>query len=183
MFPVLLRTAEYSTIMKSGPVDIILKSWHLQIPGKKDDNIATIAESFEKLMRTDRKDFIDIEIACWVGHRVGPLWRFIEGYSLSTGPYNQYPKADGIHRINLEKVEWLVRCSLYSYLPKLKTAVGLILESINNDGVCEANIYDNEFKGWGPYGGLRLEADWRSKICRACDITFRALLIIHYCDL
>ena len=61
--------------------------------------------------------------------------------------------------------------------------VDRISNSINTDGICEAEIYDNEFKVWGPYGGLQLETDWRSKIRRACDVTFRALLVLHYSDL
>lgn len=39
------------------------------------------------------------------------------------------------------------------------------------------------FRGWGPYAGLQLETDWKSKIRKTCDITFRALLILHYSDL
>ena len=142
-----------------------------------------LTESLEKLMRTDRQEFIDIEINCRVGHKVGPLWRFTEGYSLLTGPYNQKPNADGIHRVNIEKVEWMVRCGLYNKVPELREEVDRIANSISADGVCEAEIYENEFTEWGPYGGLRLETDWRSKVRKACDITFRALLVLHYSKL
>lgn len=40
-------------------------------------------------------------------------------------------------------------------------------------------MYENEFRGWGPYSGLQLETDWRAKVRKDCDITFRALLILH----
>lgn len=82
----------------------------------------------------------------------------------------------------MEKVEWLTRCGLYNYIPLLKEEVDFILNNINNDGVCEINVYEDEFKGWGPYAGLRLESDWKSKANRVCDITFRALLILCYSE-
>lgn len=47
-------------------------------------------------------------------------------------------------------------------------------------GICSVNIYDGEFRGWSPYFGAQLETDWRAKVRRQCDITFRALLIMHY---
>jgi len=52
------------------------------------------------------------------------------------------------------------------------------MESVDNEGICHAPTL--ELKEWGPYCGSRLEVDWRSKTRKACDITFRALLIQHY---
>jgi hypothetical protein len=140
-----------------------------------------LAEAFNKLMRTDRREIINTGVACWVGHAVGPLWYFSEGYSISTNAINRYDN-DGIRRVNMEKVEWLVRCGLYHHIPKLKEEVEYILNNVNRDGIFEADIYVNEFRGWGPYAGLQLETDWKSKIRKACDITFRALLILHYAE-
>ncbi len=55
-----------------------------------------------------------------------------------------------------------------------------IIDNINSDGVCSVEIYEKEFRGWSPYFGASLETDWRAKIRKQCDLTFRALLIIHY---
>ncbi len=32
----------------------------------------------------------------------------------------------------------------------------------------------------GLYAGFQLEVDWRSKVRKYCDVTFRTLLILHY---
>lgn len=140
-----------------------------------------LAESFNRLMRTDRPEIINTPVACWIGHVVGPLWYLSEGYSISTNLINRCNN-DGIRRVNMEKVEWLTRCGLYNYIPQLKEEVDYILNNINGDGVCEINVYEDEFKGWGPYAGLRLGSDWKSKVSKACDITFRALLILYYLE-
>jgi hypothetical protein len=160
--------------------------YHLEILAftdlwKNKDNINMLAEAFSKLMRTDRQEIINTGVACWVGHAVGPLWYFSEGYSISTNAINHY-NSDEVRRVNMEKVEWLTRCGLYYHIPKLKEEVEYILNNVNNDGVCYINVYENEFKGWGPYAGLQLETDWKVKVRRACDITFRALLISHYSE-
>ena len=46
--------------------------------------------------------------------------------------------------------------------------------SVTADGV---DITDMEFS---TYGGQQLETDWKTSTRRFCDITFRALLIMHY---
>jgi len=52
------------------------------------------------------------------------------------------------------------------------------MRAVDDEGICHAPTL--ELKEWGPYCGSRLETDWRSKTRKACDITFRALLIQHY---
>jgi len=158
--------------------------YHLEILAfttswKNESNITMLAETFRRLMRTDRPEIMNIPVACWVGHAVGPLWYFPEGYSISTGATNQY-SSDGIRRVNLEKVEWLCRCGLYPYLKELQSEVEYISEHIDENGICNVPFHENEFRGWGPYSGLQLETDWKSKTRKQCDITFRALLILHY---
>lgn len=140
---------------------------------KRDSNIAILSETFQRLMRTDREKYIDINMFCWIGYTVGPLWRFTEGYSIAED------KGE-MHIVNLEKIEWMVRCGLYNHIPKLKEEVEYILNHVDQNGICNIDINEKEFKGWSPYFGLQLEPDWKSKIRRACDITFRALLISHY---
>ncbi len=87
---------------------------------------------------------------------------------------------DGIRKTNLEKTEWLCRCGLYEYLPELRKEVKFVIDSVNEDGVYTGGIYEKEFRGWSPYFGAQLETDWKAKIRKQCDVTFRALLIGHY---
>jgi len=155
--------------------------YHLEILAfteswKNQDNIGILAEAFNRLMRTDRKEYIDIDIYCWIGYAVGPLWRFTEGYSISADN-------GGTHIVNLEKAEWMVRCGLYKHVPKLREEIDCILSNTDQDGICGIEINEKEFRGWGPYAGLQLETDWKVKARRACDITFRALLILHYAQI
>lgn len=146
---------------------------------RNEENVAVLADAFRRLMRTDRKEIINTPIACWIGYAIGPLWYLGEGYSISGDAMNNHSN-DGVRRVNMEKVEWLVRCGLYNHLPELKAEVDYIMNNIDSNGVCNVEVYKNEFRGWGPYAGLQLETDWRSKIRRDCDITFRALLTMHY---
>ncbi len=144
------------------------------------ENAAMLAEAFQRLMRTDREEIINTPVSCWVGnHAVGPGWLLNEGFSISGDGLNRHGD-DGVRRTNLEKVEWLSRCGLYDYLPQLREEVEFIADSIEQDGSCSAAAYEGEIRGWSPYFGAQLETDWRAKIRRKCDITFRALLIVHY---
>lgn len=150
---------------------------------KNEENVAMLAESFKRLMRADREEIIKTPVSCWVGnHAVGPGWLLNEGYSISGDGLNHHA-SDGVRRTNLEKVEWLSRCGLYHHLPELREEVEFIVDNINSDGICSAPMYDSEFRGWSPYFGAQLETDWRAKIRKQCDVTFRALLIIHYAEI
>lgn len=146
---------------------------------KTGDSIKMLAEAFRRLMRNDRPEITNTPVACWVGHAVGPMWYLNEGYSVFTDALG-FPDPSGVRRVNLEKTEWLCRCGLYPYLPQLQDAIDYIDEHIDGDGVCRVPFYEGEFRNWGPYAGLQLETDWRSKKRRDCDGTFRALLIMHY---
>lgn len=147
---------------------------------RNKDNVAMLAESFKKLMRSDRTDIINTPVRCWVGnHAVNPLWLLNEGYFISGNGLNFHDN-DGIRKTNLEKTEWLCRCGLYDYLSELREEVDFVINSINEDGVYTGAIYEKEFKGWSPYFGAQLETDWKAKIRKQCDVTFRALLIGHY---
>ena len=149
---------------------------------KNKENISMLAESFRHLLRTDRPEIINTPVACWVGHAVGPLWYLNEGYSISGDGMN-HQSPDKKRRVNFEKTEWLARCGLYPYLPQLKEEVDYILSQVDSDGICRAETYEGEFRGWSPYFGLQLETDWRSKLKKSCDFTFCALLIAHYAGL
>ncbi len=154
--------------------------YHLEILAftdswKNEDNISMLGESFRQLMRTDRPEIMNTGVACWVGHPVGPAMYYSEGFSISTD-------TDVSHIVRLDKVEWMVRCGLYNHIPKLKEEVEYIIDNVDINGICRLDINEKEFRGWSPYFGLQLETDWKSKIRRACDITFRALLILNYAN-
>jgi len=152
---------------------------------KNDENIKMVAGSVAKMIKNDRPELVNFLPASWVGYPLGPLGGFpSQGLTVkSTGlfpspismPYRGRPEL-----YNLEYIEWFARCGIVPYVPTLQEAVDEIECSIDDDGVCNLPVHDGIFKGWGPYAGLQLEVDWKSKTRRACDITFRALLILHY---
>ncbi len=142
---------------------------------KTEENIKMLAESFKKLMRTDRPEK-QIGGDSWVGYVLGTIGCLKEGYQLS------YDK-NGIHYTYFDRVEWLCRCGLAPYLEQLQNEAELLGNEINNDGICTAGIDENQLKGFSTYGGQQLETDWKSPVRRDCDITFRALLIMHYANM
>lgn len=79
-----------------------------------------------------------------------------------------------------DKMELFARCGIIPFSKKLQAQVALLSESIDDDGVCRAHVDEKFFKNWGAYSGLQLEENWRKKINKECDITFRALLILSY---
>ena len=142
---------------------------------KSEKNKQILADSIQKLMRKYRTDLVGLGAASWVGHVLGTVGCFTEGFSIG------YEK-NGLHYTYLETVEWLCRCGLAPYIKELQNEIEIIKNSINSDGICEANIDDDQLKGISTYSGLQLEFDWKSPIRRLCDISFRALLIIHYSE-
>jgi len=143
---------------------------------KTEENIKMLAESFKKLMRTDRPELIGKGANSWVGYPLGTVGCFSEGFSL------RYTK-DGSNSLQLETIEWLCRCGLTPYIEKVREEVEVIKNSINADGICEANVDEGQLRGIGTYSGLQLEIDWNELIRRLCDITFRALLILYYANI
>lgn len=141
---------------------------------KTEDNIKMLAESVKKLMRTDRPE-CQVGGDSWVGYVLGTVGCLKEGYALG------YDK-DGIHHTYLDRVEWLCRCGLAPYIPELQSEVELLANSIDETGVCRASVDENQLKGISTYGGQQLEVDWKTETKKYCDITFRALLIMHYSE-
>ena len=152
---------------------------------KNERNIKILADSITKLMKTDRPELVNLVPASWIGHAVGSLGAFpAQGLTVKVTsllpspmsiPYRGRPEV-----YQMEYIEWFARCGVVRYIPKLAEIVHEIAYAVDDDGICHIPIDDSMFKGWGPYGGLQLEVDWRSKVRKACDITFRALLIVHY---
>lgn len=142
---------------------------------KSEENIRMLAASVQKLMRNDRPQ-CQVGGDSWVGYILGTVGCLKEGYTLG------YEK-DGIHHTNLERVEWLCRCGLALYLPALQDEVQLLMDAIDENGICRAPIDEEQLRGISTYGGQQLEIDWKEPIRKYCDITFRALLISHYADI
>ena len=142
---------------------------------KTDENIKMLAASFEKLMRTDRPEK-QVGGDSWVGYVLGTIGCLKEGYQLG------YEK-DGIHYTYLDRLEWLCRCGIAPYVKQLHNEVEILWNSVNQDGICTAPIAENQLKGFSTYGGQQLETDWETTTRKFCDITFRALLILHYANI
>ena len=90
-------------------------------------------------------------------------------------PYRGRPEV-----YQMEYIEWFARCGVVKHIPALREVVDDIMRAVDDEGICHAPTL--ELKEWGPYCGFRLETDWRSRTRKACDITFRALLIMHYAN-
>lgn len=152
---------------------------------KTKENVKMLADSITKMMKTDRSDLIGVTASSWVGYQLGTLGCFpSQGLSVRQNCLLPSPiSADcqssrGMY--NLEYIEWFARCGVIPYIPMLKEAADEIAFSIDENGICNASILEAALKGIGTYGGQQLETDWKSPVRRFCDITFRALLILHY---
>ncbi|MDT8719167.1 hypothetical protein IAI10_21175 [Clostridium sp. 19966] len=166
--------------------------YHLDILGhtnswKNEDNIKIIADSIKKMMKSDSPELVNLIPSSWVGYALGTLGGFpSQGFSIKTSALLPNPIAITSSKpdlYNLEYIEWLARCGVVPLVPALRETVNDIANAVSDDGVCRIPVVDAIFKGWGPYAGLQLETDWKSNIRRDCDITFRALLILHYSNI
>ena len=72
--------------------------------------------------------------------------------------------------------------TLVPYLEQLQREVDILQNSLSEDGICMAPIAEMQLKGFSTYGGQQLKTDWKTPTRRFCDITFRALLIMHYSE-
>lgn len=77
-----------------------------------------------------------------------------------------------------DKMELFARCGIVLGSERLMQEVSQMKVSVDLDGICQATVDEKYFKNWGAYSGLQLEENWRSKVKKQCDITFRALLIL-----
>jgi len=153
---------------------------------KNKENIEMIAASVAKMMRTDRQELIGEAMIplSWLGYALGGLGTFpTQGLSIKCNgvyptPILSQPRKPEFY--NMEYIYWFARCGIVPHIPILQEAVQDILNHVNDDGICHIPVADSLFKGWGPYAGLQLEVDWKSKVRKYCDITFRVLLILHY---
>lgn len=140
---------------------------------KTDDAISMLAKSIEKMMRNDRSELVGLTASSWVGHVLRTAGCFpSQGFKL-------VDKINGIDHYNLEYLVWLARCGIISHSSSLQEIVDAIMREVNEDGICDISV-DKMFRNWGPYGGLQLEVDWKTKTRKYCDITFRVLQLCYY---
>ncbi|MCL2604123.1 MAG: hypothetical protein FWD90_06560 [Defluviitaleaceae bacterium] len=154
---------------------------------RSEDNIKTIAKSVNEMMRTDNPELFEFI----PGSQVGCMGGCFPAQGLTVMGSGVYPSPilceigrngkDYNGYYHFELIEWFARCGIVSYVPALQKIVEEIATSIDDNGVCRLPMVALDvFKCWGTFGGLQLEIDWKSKTRKACDITFRALLILHY---
>ena len=144
---------------------------------KNKENIKIIADSMTKLMRTDRPE-MQRGANSWVGgHMLGTIGCFGEGFKLAC-------EINGVRSTIMDRLEWLCRCGIAPYVVKIQEEVEILRKSINNDGICEADIDEGQLSGFSTYGGQQLEVNWHKKnpVRKLCYISFRALLILHYSE-
>ncbi len=139
---------------------------------RSEENTAMLASSFNKLMGAASPGFVPAYCVD-AGHPVGCGGAFREGMELCT-------EADGRRRVRLDLTEYMCRCGLYNLVPKLRQEVDIIRDSIDERGVCRAEYDEAALRGMGTYSGGQLEINWKTAARRAFDVTFRALLILHY---
>lgn len=155
---------------------------------KTEENIKMLGESVAKMMKNDQPELINCIPNVWVDYPLGPLGGFpSQGLNVKSTcllpspisvPYRNRPEL-----YNMEYIEWFARCGIVQYIPSLQSALQEIADSVDDSGICRIPVLEEIFKGWGPYAGLQLEVDWKSKIRQECDFTFRALLILHYSNI
>jgi len=152
---------------------------------KNEQNIKIISDAVTKLMKTDRPELINLVPSSWVGYALGPLGAFpaqgltVKVISLQPSPMS-IPYRGRPEVYQMECIEWFSRCGIVKHVPALREVVDDIISTVDDEGICHAPTL--EIKDWGAYGGFRLETDWKSRIRKACDITFRTLLILHYAN-
>jgi len=154
------------------------------------ENVKIVADSVREMMRTD-----DCTLVSYVpggySEKVGCHGGIFPAQGLTVMGSGVYPSPimcalgkngrDYNGKYHFELIEWFARCGVVSSLPKLSEVVDEIADSIDEIGICRLqNIAEDVFKSYGKFGGQQLEVDWKSRTRRDCDITFRALLILHY---
>jgi hypothetical protein len=154
---------------------------------KSEENIKAVAESVNKMMRTDNPKLVSYVPNGQAG--TGCAGGVFPAQGLTVMGSGIYPSpilTPGVKNgyYHFELIEWFARCGIVSFIPALNKIVGEIADSIDDGGVCRLPmVAESVFKNWNQFGGLQLEVDWRSKTRRDCDVTFRALLIVHYANI
>ena len=153
---------------------------------RSKDNIKKIAKAINEMMKTDNPELVSFIPGSQVGCFGGGLP--VQGLTvMGSGIYPSpilcpigHDGKDHNGKYHFTLLETFARCGIIPYVPELKKIVEEIANSIDGDGICRLqNVAEDLFRVRTFYG-LQLETDWRTKTRKACDITFRALLILHY---
>jgi hypothetical protein len=81
------------------------------------------------------------------------------------------------------RMELLSRMGVMHSLPEMKIQVSALKEILDaGKGKFTKPLAHNYFRNWGAYTGLMLEKDWKDPHRRIYDLTFRSVLILHYCE-
>jgi len=166
---------------------------HFQILSKiqswrSKENIKIVAQAINEMMRTDDPALVSFipgsQVGCF-GGGFPAQGMTVKGSGLYPSPILCPIGKDGRDYngvYHFTHIETFARCGIIPQVPKLQAVVTEIANSIDSDGVCRLkNVCERLFRT-GKYYGMQLETDWRTKIRKACDITFRALLILHYSE-
>ena len=155
---------------------------------RSKENIKIVAHAVNEMMRTD-----DPELVSFIpGSQVGCFGGGFPAQGMTVNGSGLYPSPimcpigkDGKDHNGLyhfAHLETFARCGIIPFVPKLKIVVDEIANSIDDDGICRLeNVCERLFRT-GKYYGMQLETDWRTQTRKECDITFRALLILHYSE-
>jgi hypothetical protein len=156
---------------------------------RSEENIKMMARAVNEMMRTDDPQLVsfspDSQVGCF-GGGFPAQGLTVKGSGLYPSPIMCPIGKDGKDpngKYHFAHIERFARCGIIPHVPRLSEVVGEIADSIDENGVCRLeNICERLFRT-GKYYGMQLETDWRSKLRKECDITFRALLILHYSSL
>ncbi len=79
------------------------------------------------------------------------------------------------------RMELVSRLGIVSEIPAFCEQIDKLKQILKqNNGIFPLKLSHYYFHKWTPYLGLALENDWKRKGARACDLTFRSLLILKH---
>jgi len=152
---------------------------------RNEKNIRTLAESVREMMGTDKPELVSYRPGGYSA-KIGCVGGVFPAQGLTVMGSGIYPSpimcpTGGNGYYHFELIEWFARCGIVPQVSELSRITEEIAASVDSNGVCRLPmVAEDVFKNWNKFGGLQLEADWKSKTRRDCDVTFRALLILHY---
>jgi hypothetical protein len=155
---------------------------------RNKENVKIIAQAVNQMMRTDDPTLVSFipnsQVGCF-GGGFPAQGLTVKGSGLYPSPIMCPIGKDGKDYngvYHFTHLETFARCGIIPQVPALQKIVNEIADSIDRDGICRLpNVCERLFRT-GKYYGLQLETDWRTKTRKMCDITFRALLILHYAE-
>lgn len=143
---------------------------------RKDKNISILADSLNHLFSFPHSN--NMVYTYKKGQYVGPCFAFFDWQFLSIISSIRDKTVGGMW---FDLMELFARCSIVKQVEVLKSEYESMLNMLDDslDFKFDFSKHKNEIS-WGPYYGIALEEDWKSKIRKQCDLLFRILLIIHH---